>query len=212
MASSGFEIRLNGRAVAHGLLGAVYGKATHPSGNRFLAQVDLLSGDGAALPPTETTKNAFVEADPRTQALYAFLRANVEPPKPPRHEPEKSLVEQLAAKLRAEPDVLRVSREVRTYRCIDLKSRIDLLVGRADGATVYEAKDEAASALDLYQLRLYLDGCAMDGVPVREGVLIACKHPREVVKLARQLNGWCDPTGKPYRITLRTWLQEGIGA
>lgn len=84
MASSGFEIRLNGRAVAHGLLGAVYGKATHPSGNRFLARVDLLSGDGAALPPTETTKNAFVEADPRTQALYAFLRANVEPPKPPR--------------------------------------------------------------------------------------------------------------------------------
>ena len=53
MASSGFELRLNGRAVAHGLLGAVYGKATHPSGNRFLAQVDLLSGDGAALPPTE---------------------------------------------------------------------------------------------------------------------------------------------------------------
>lgn len=51
MASSGFELRLNGRAVAHGLLGAVYGKATHPSGNRFLAQVDLLSGDGAALPP-----------------------------------------------------------------------------------------------------------------------------------------------------------------
>ena len=49
MASSGFEIRLNGRAVAHGLLAAVYGKATHPSGNRFLAQVDLLSGDGAAL-------------------------------------------------------------------------------------------------------------------------------------------------------------------
>ena len=212
MASSGFEIRLNGRAVAHGLLGAVYGKATHPSGNRFLAQVDLLSGDGAALPPTETTKNAFVEADPRTQALYAFLRANVEPPKPPRHEPEKSLVEQLAAKLRAEPDVLRVSREVRTYRCIDLKSRIDLLVGRADGATIYEAKDEATSALDLYQLRLYLDGCAMDGVPVREGVLMACKHPREVIRLARQMNGWCDPTGKPYHITLRTWLQEGIGA
>ncbi len=212
MASSGFEVRLNGRAVARGLLSEVYGKATHPSSNRFLAQVDLLSGDGEALPPTETTKNAFVEADPRTQALFAFLRGNVEPPKPPRRAPEKSLVEQLAAKKRAEADVLRVSLEAGVYRCIGLKSRIDLLVGYADGVVVYEAKDEATCALDLYQLRLYLDGCAMDGVPVREGVLIAYKHPREVVKLAELLNGQTDATGKLYHITLRTWMQEGISA
>ena len=56
MASSGFEIRLNGRAVAHGQLGAVYGKATHPSGNRFLARGGLLSGGGAALPPGSTSR------------------------------------------------------------------------------------------------------------------------------------------------------------
>lgn len=72
MASSGFEIRLNGRCVAHGLLSEVFGKATHPSGNRFLAQVDLTSTDGAALPPTETTKNALVEADLRTQGALRF--------------------------------------------------------------------------------------------------------------------------------------------
>ena len=52
----------------------------------------------------------------------------------------------------------------------------------------------------------------MDGVPVREGVLIAYKHPREVVKLAELLNGQTDATGKLYHITLRTWMQEGISA
>ena len=32
-------------------------------------------------------------------------------------------------------------------------------------------------AEDLYQLRLYTDGCAMDGIPAQESVLIGAHHP-----------------------------------
>lgn len=210
MASSGFEIRLNGRCVAHGLLSEVFGKATHPSGNRFLAQVDLASTNGAALPPTETTKNALVEADPCTQALYDFLRANVEPPKQIRNTPEKLLVDRLAEKKRVEAGVLRVSREVPTYRQVDSKQRIDLLVGHADGAEIFEAKCQESTPLDLCQLMLYSDGCAVDGVPVRESILIAKRHPAGMQALVRDFNRKTDPTGKPYHFSLRTWAEEGI--
>lgn len=214
MRSSGFEIRLNGRCIAHGLMRDVYGKAAHNSGNRFLAQVHLESMDGAALPPTENTKNAFVDGDPRTQALYTWLRSNVEPPRRTarKHGPEKRLVDRLAEKKRQEPGILRVAREVRTYQCIGLRNRIDLLVSGTEGVTIYEAKDEESSGGDLYQLRLYADGCAMDGVPVKESILIAARHSREVVALAEQLNHQQDPTGEPYHFTLRTWTEEGITA
>ena len=212
MASSGLEIRINGRCVERGLYSKVFGKALHPSCNRFLAQIDLIGTDGAAFPPTETTKNAFVESDARTQALFAWLRSNICQPGHSKESLEKQLVGKLAEKKLAEGDTLRVSREEGTYRSICLRSKIDLFVSKADGVTIYEAKAKNTKGEDLYQLRLYADGCAMDGIPVGESVLIGEHHPKEVRGLAKQLNTQCDPTGKPYRFVLRTWAEEGISA
>lgn len=127
MASSGLEIRINGRCIERGLYSKVFGRALHPSCNRFLAQIDLL-------------------------------------------------------------------------------------VSKTDGMTIYEAKAKGTKAEDLYQLRLYADGCAMDGVPAKESVLIGARHPKEVCSLAEQLNSQCDPTGAPYHFVLRTWAEEGISA
>ena len=127
MASSGLEIRINGRCIERGLYSKVFGRALHPSCNRFLAQIDLL-------------------------------------------------------------------------------------VSKTDGMTIYEAKAKNTKAEDLYQLRLYADGCAMDGVPAKESVLIGARHPKEVCSLAEQLNSQCDPTGAPYHFVLRTWAEEGISA
>ena len=127
MASSGLEIRINGRCIERGLYSKVFGKALHPSCNRFLAQIDLL-------------------------------------------------------------------------------------VSKTDGMTIYEAKAKNTKAEDLYQLRLYADGCAMEGVPAKESVLIGARHPKEVCSLAEQLNSQCDPTGAPYHFVLRTWAEEGISA
>lgn len=212
MASSGLEIRFNGRCIEHGLYARVYGKALHPSCNRFLCQIDLISEDGHALPATESTKNACVEDDLRTQALFRWIRANVKQPETMRESLESRLVGQLAEKKRGEYDTIRVSREERTYRSIDLKGKIDLLVSKRGGVQVYEAKAKGTKAEDLYQLRLYTDGCSMDGMPPKESILIGERHPKEVESLVEQLNTQCDPTGLPYHFTLRTWREEGITA
>ena len=50
MESSGVELRINGRAIEHGMFDRVWGEAIHPSQNRFLVQVDLISDNPTALP------------------------------------------------------------------------------------------------------------------------------------------------------------------
>ena len=61
MASSGAEIRINGRAIQHGLCSEIWGKALHPSQNRFLAQIDILCDQAVALPDTKAAKNGLRE-------------------------------------------------------------------------------------------------------------------------------------------------------
>ena len=212
MSSSGLEIRINGRCIERGLYSKVFGKALHPSCNRFLAQIDLRGEDSTAFPATETTKNAFVEGDARTQALFRWIRANVRQPETSRESLESRLVGKLAEKKAAESDTLRIGREEGTYRTIGLQGKIDLLVSKTGGMTIYEAKAKNTKAEDLYQLRLYTDGCAMDGMPAKESVLIGARHPQEVRNLVKQLNTQTDPTGVPYNFVLQTWEEEGVSA
>ena len=69
-------------------------------------------------------------------------------------------------------------------------------MGYIDRVTIYEAKAGKTKALDLYQLRMYVDGCALDNKPVDEAVLIAKRHSAEVKEL------------RDFR--LATWDDEGI--
>lgn len=82
MASSGVELRINGRAIEHGLFDRVWGEAIHPSQNRFLVQVDLITNNSAALPATKNTKTSFCEADPRLNKLFRWIATYV--PAPPK--------------------------------------------------------------------------------------------------------------------------------
>ena len=78
------------------------------------------------------------------------------------------------------------------------------------GVTIYEAKAGKTKALDLYQLRMYVDGCALDNKPVDEAILIARYHPPEVRELLDILNGLSAPDDRPYNFRLVTWDEEGI--
>jgi hypothetical protein len=209
MATSGVELRVDGRVIQHGLYSAIWNKALHPDQNRFLAQIDLSSTVPGALPATRSAKNGFVEDDQRLLALYCWIRSNVEEP-PKAEKAERRLVRQLAAKKAAEPGVLRVSQEETVYQCIGLKTRVDLFVSSHDGVTLYEAKAKGSRAQDVYQLRMYYDGSVSDGKPVDTAILIAHHHPKEVKALIEELNRQKDPTGKPYHFAMTTWAEEGV--
>ena len=209
MASSGAEIRINGRAIQHGLCSEIWGKALHPSQNRFLAQIDILCDQAAALPNTKAAKNGLREDDAKVAALFSWIRANI--PEPIKEEGrEQMLVQMLAEKKSAEPGVLRVSTEKNLYQCLNLQIKSDLFVSSTEGVTLFEAKAGGSKAEDLYQLRMYHDGCVADDMEVREAVLIARRHPDTVRALLAELNRQKDKKGRPYHFALSTWDEEGI--
>lgn len=210
MASSGVELRINGRAIEHGLFDRVWGEAIHPSQNRFLVQVDLITNNSAALPATKNTKTSFCEADPRLNKLFRWIATYVPAPPKDADTIEARYVKELAAKCENNPDALRVSREEPVFQKIGLKAKVDLFVGCVNGVTIYETKAGKTKALDLYQLRMYVDGCALDNKPVDEAILIARYHPPEVRELLDILNGLSAPDGRPYNFRLVTWDEEGI--
>ena len=78
------------------------------------------------------------------------------------------------------------------------------------GAVLYEAKLNNSSLQHVNQLRLYWDSCAVDGIALKEGILIAGKHPRTIQRLVDNFNHWTDPTGRRYNLRLATWDEEGI--
>ena len=209
MASSGAEIRINGRAIQHGLCSEIWGKALHPSQNRFLAQIDILCNQAAALPDTKAAKNGLREDDAKVAALFSWIRANI--PEPIKEEGrEQMLVQMLAEKKSAEPGVLRVSTEKNLYQCLNLQIKSDLFVSSTEGVTLFEAKAGGSKAEDLYQLRMYHDGCVADDMEMREAVLIAQRHPDTVKALLTELNRQKDKKGRLYHFALTTWDEEGI--
>lgn len=210
MVSSGAELRINGRAIEHGLFDRIWGEAVHPSQNRFLVQVDLITDNAAALPSTKNTKTSFCEADPRLKNLLRWIASYVPAPAKDVDTIEARYVKELTAKRENDPNALRVSREEPVFQKIGLKAKVDLFVGFVNGVTIYEAKAGKTKALDLYQLRMYVDGCALDNKPVDEAVLIAKSHPAEVRELRDILNGFVAPEGRPYNFRLTTWDEEGI--
>lgn len=210
MASSGVEIRCNGRVLERGLDKRIWSKQLHPSRNHFLMAVELTADRSGALPPTRPTKAGFRDGDPRLEKLFSWLRANVTP-MAPQESVEKRLTRALAERKQAEPDVLRVALEEHTYCALGLRVKMDLFVSRRDQTEAYEAKKGPSKALDLYQLKMYWDGCAVDGRPLSRGILVARNHPREVQNLVSALNdSYRDPTGRPYHLSLLTWSEAGI--
>ncbi len=210
MESSGVELRINGRAIEHGMFDRVWGEAIHPSQNRFLVQVDLISDNPAALPATKNTKTSFCEADPRLKNLLSWIASYVPAPAKDVDSVELRYVKELTTKRENDPTALRVSREEPVFQKIGLKAKVDLFVGYIDRVTIYEAKAGKTKALDLYQLRMYVDGCALDNKPVDEAVLIAKRHSAEVKELRDILNTLTAPDGRPYNFRLATWDEEGI--
>lgn len=210
MESSGVEIRCNGRVMERGLDKRIWIKQPHPSRNHFLAVVELTAEGPGAFPPTRPTKTGFRDGDPRLEKLFAWLRANVAPAGP-QESVEKRLTRALEKRKQQEPDVMRTALEENTYCSLNLRVKMDLFVSRGDQTEVYESKKGPSKALDLYQLRMYWDGCAVDGRPLSRGILVARNHPREVQNLVSALNNsYRDPTGQPYHLSLLTWEEVGI--
>ena len=216
MASSGVEIRINGRLLAYNLMKPIWKKENHPSYNQFLAIINLVSDDANRLPKTKTSKNGLREGDIHLANLFSWI--NQKCPKIPRNtDPvpedldERELFSRLAeAKrihLRGNPTV---ETELYAYDTLGEKIRMDLYIADGTDLFIYEGKKDKTTVKDVYQLLMYWDGCVYDGKHPTEAILISAYHPDAVARIVDVINTMTDSNNNNYNITLKTWKEEGI--
>lgn len=220
MASSGVEIRINGRILAYNQIKSIWGKEPHPSFNQFLAVINLVSDDADRLPKTKTSKNGLREGDSHLNKLFDWIQTRC-PIIPKNAEPlpedldEKELFQKLCEQKSIHLSALgigtpTVMTELYAYNNLQEKIRIDLYVGVGASITLYEGKKDKTTIKDLYQLMMYWDGCVYDGKKPTKGILISAEHPDSVKDIISVLNSMYDANGDNYCFELKTWKEEGI--
>lgn len=212
--TSGAEIRINGRVVMHNLFKDIWGLEPHPSYNHFLAIVNLVSDNPAALPNTRTSKNGIRSGDPKLESLFEWIRKTH--PSPPKHlagaQTEKELVEKLAEHKRTHirSSAKHVETEFKVFTRLDSPVSADLYVFDGRDVVLYEAKKDTADIQNVYQLLMYWDGAVEDGITPAEGILIASDFSPGVEPILSMLNSSKDRRGNTYKFSIKSWREEEI--
>ncbi len=203
--SSGVEIRTNGRVIEHNMFEKIFGKKNHPSFNSLLIQVMISADSFDDLPETRTTKNGFRIGDKRLSEITAWIRNSIQPSQKKLVKPvtvseteEKRKLAQIIEQTFYENKELELQnykklteREVPVFTSV-LKSsypKIDILVTKDDKISVIEAKKEAATIKDIYQLKMYCDGYFLDKNKMPdEAILVAKEFPEGLRRLIAFFN------------------------
>lgn len=213
MSTSGVEIRLNGRLIAYSIFKEIWGIEKHNSYNYLLIKLNLKSENAALLPTTRTSKNGIRKGDSKLEAIYSWVKGYLPIPQKSIRDidHEVDLFEELCkAKKIHLPNPKTVTTEQNVFIQIKDSIRIDLYEKTNYGVKIYEGKRDFTSIQDLYQLKMYWDGCVIDGIQPNEGILIGSSHPQTVKDLIKYINQMKDSTGNNYNFILKLWKEEGI--
>jgi Histidine kinase-, DNA gyrase B-, and HSP90-like ATPase len=214
MATSGVEIRINGRILTSRLFQEIWGIEPHPSYNHFLATINLVSDKRDCLPRTRTSKNGIRSGDEKLETLFDWIRKTH--PAPEKRlsgaVSEGELVKELA--LLKEKQIRSKQKKIITefsvFTKVGAAVDVDLYVYDGNDLVLYEAKKDCADVQNLYQLLMYWDGAVSDGMKPDEGILIASEFSDAVKPVLAALNSRKDENGKKYNFSCKTWNDEGI--
>lgn len=214
MDTSGVEIRINGRVMTNNLFEEIWGLEPHPSYNRFLAILNLVTPDITRLPKTRTSKNGIRSGDPKLEKLYDWIRqVHPTPPKDSASAAsEKELVKELKElkEKHIRDPTKRLEQEFKVFTKVGSPVSADLYVYDGHDVVIYEAKKDKADVQNVYQLLMYWDGAVSDGLAPTEGIIIASAFSPGVDPILKEINGLKDHNGNPYRFSKRTWKEEGV--
>jgi hypothetical protein len=213
--SSGVEIRINGRLLSYNIFKDIWNLEPHPVYNHLLIKLNLVSNDKNKLPTTRTSKNGIREGDGKLEKIYEWVRKKY--PKPDKdddvkneNQDELSLFETLAEKKKIHLKGATVETEQFVFNSIGERARLDLYIAFNNEVTIYEGKKDKTTYKDVYQLRMYWDGCIIDGITPKFGILISANHPDSVKTLVDVVNQMLDPNGNNYNFILRSWRDEDV--
>lgn len=214
-ATSGLEIRFNGRAMGSGLYQEVWSLEVHPQYNAFLAIVNLISPNRDALPKTVTSKTRARDGDYKKDALLAWVRKVLPSPASDELIPEltvEALVHMLAErkKTQIQSSIKKIKEGFKVFSRIKAPVFADLYVSDGKEVLLYKAKKDMADLRDAYHLLLYWDGAVSDGNSPDAGILVAATFSPGIEKVFQIFNEMTDQVGRTYCFMTRTWNEEGI--
>ena len=214
MATSGVEIRINGRVLASRLFQEIWDIEPHPSYNHFLVTINLVSDKRDALPRTRTSKNGIRSGDEKLEALFAWIRKTHTTPEKrlagavSEDELVKELAKQKEKHIRSKQKSIQT--EFSVFTKVGSPVDADLYVFDGHEVVLYEAKKDRADVQNLYQLLMYWDGAVSDGIKPDEGILIASDFSTGVKPVMDQLNSRKDENGNNYNFSCKRWSDEGV--
>jgi len=212
---SGVEIRLNGRLIVDNLFKEIWNKEPNPQYNHLRIIIDILSNDRDRVPPTLTHKDGFKKTKKYSDLKKTIAGLHPEPVGTwqPSVQTENSLRDRVLENKRRQLEeyIANITSELRVFNGLDADVKLDMYIAKNDGdVEIYECKKDATKLLDLYQLRMYWDGCVYDGIKPTLGILLASRHTSAVIDGIEYLNSMKDANGENYKFKLRTWNDEGI--
>lgn len=215
MATSGVEVRINGRLLTSNLFYEIWQLEEHPSFNKFLAIINLVSTSSKALPTTKTAKNGIKTGDEKFEKLIEWIKKVHSKPEKKASDAitEIELVEKLANRKRTyipAPNKS-VETQLKVYKVgTECPVSIDLYVYDGYDVNIYEAKKDNADLQSLYQLLMYWDGAVDDELKPTKGILLASTFSKGVKEVMKRLNQRKDEKGEWYNFVTKTWKEEGI--
>jgi hypothetical protein len=214
MATSGAEVRINGRIMASNLFEVIWNIEPHPAYNHFLATFNLISGDRTALPRTRTSKNGIRSGDDKLEMLFEQIRKMH--PTPERRLAGAISEDALVTELEKQKNThirspqKKIQMWFPVFTKVGATVKADLYVFDGHDVVIYEAKKDKADVQDLYQLLMYWDGAVADGIKPTEGILIASDFSSGVAPVMNTINSRKDEAGNCYKFTLKHWTDEGV--
>ena len=214
LASSGVEIRINGRALEYGLFSEIWQKARHPSYNHFLGIINIISDNKDDLPETKTAKNSFKYNDSKYDELIRWIHNKFPTVKEVEESNddynEVSIFKTLANNLKTFGDPNDVVNTEEYVFEDEMNLRIDLYQCHNNKVTIFEGKKMRTTPKDVYQLRTYWDGLVYKKIVPSEGIIIASGHPDSVCRMVEFVNMMKDANGNNYNIIMKTWDDYNI--
>lgn len=214
MASSGAEIRVNGRVLAYNLIQEIWNKQKHNSLNHFLAIINVKSQHKERLPETKTAKNAFKTSDEKYDNLISWIHRKY----PTIEEINESnddfnevqMFKTLEDNLKRFNQNSIVTTEQFVFEEVEMKLRIDLYQNQSNKVTIFEGKKNKTTPKDVYQLRMYWDGLVLSGIKPNIGIVLGANHPDSVKQMINYINQMKDANGNCYCFECKTWDDYNI--
>ncbi|QEC68572.1 sensor histidine kinase [Panacibacter ginsenosidivorans] len=213
--SSGVEIRINGRLLSYNIFKDIWNLEPHPKYNHLLIKLNIISNDKSRLPTTRTSKNGIREGDGKLEKIYEWVRKKYKKPDTDEDvrdedQDEISLFETLRDQKNTHLVGCNATTQQYVFNTVGENARIDLYMDFRNDVTIYEGKKDKTTFKDVYQLRMYWDGCVIDGINPQVGILISAVHPNSVKKLVDIVNSMKDQNGNNYNFIMKTWRDEMI--